>query len=71
MNKYVVTFDKSNEDVPTLIVARESCFSFTPSLDIVRVITGEEAVDIWNRLERKVEVTAQPLVNVVNVEKKY
>lgn len=59
MNKYVVSFDKSNEDVPTLIVARESCFSFTPSLDIVKVITGDEAIDIWNRLEKKTEVHVQ------------
>lgn len=52
---YKITFDKSNEDIPTLIVARESCFSLTPSLDIVNIITGDEAVRIFNKITNKAE----------------
>lgn len=52
---YKITFDKSNEDIPTLIVARESCFSLTPSLDIVNIITGDEAVMIFDKLTNKAE----------------
>lgn len=53
--KYIVTFDKSNEDIPTLVVSKESFFALGPGMDIVQVITGVEAIDIWNRLSRKVE----------------
>ena len=53
MNKYIVTFDKSNEDVPTLVVGRESWFTLGPGMDIVKVITGSEAIRIWNELSNK------------------
>ena len=55
MNRYIVTFDKSNEDIPTLIVGRESYFSLNPGMDIIRVVTGSEAVRIWNELTSKTE----------------
>lgn len=55
MNKYTITFDKSNEDIPTLIVARDSYFSLTPSMDIINVITGDEAVRIFNKITNKAE----------------
>ena len=55
MNRYIVTFDKSNEDIPTLIVGRESYFSLNPVMDIIRVVTGSEAVRIWNELTGKTE----------------
>lgn len=53
MNKYIVTFDKSNEDIPTLVVAREPFFSINPSVDIIRVFTGAEAEKLWNALDGK------------------
>jgi len=54
MDKYVVSFDKSNEDVPVLVVSRENYFSIGgPSIDIVKVITGDEAVRIWDDLTKK------------------
>lgn len=54
MDKYVVSFDKSNEDVPVLVVSRENYFSIGgPSIDIVKVITGNEATEIWNDLTKK------------------
>ena len=55
MNKYTITFDKSNEDIPTLVVARESYFAFSPCMDIVNVITGDEAVRIFNKITNKAE----------------
>lgn len=55
MNRYIVTFDKSNEDIPTLIVARETFLSITPGMDIIRVITGPEAEKLWNVLSGKAE----------------
>lgn len=53
MNKYIVTFDKSQENIPTLIVARESLFALGPGVDIISVHTGDEAVRLWNQLRGK------------------
>lgn len=53
MGKYIVTFDKSNEDIPTLVVSRESYFALMPGTEIVRVITGSDAERIWNELGGK------------------
>ena len=55
MNKYIVTFDKSNEDIPTLIVSRESYFVLSPSMDIVSIITGDKAIRLFNELSGKAE----------------
>ena len=53
MSKYVVSFDKSNEDIPTLVVSCENYFSLGPTVDIVKVITGDEATRIWDSLTKK------------------
>ena len=55
MNKYIVTFDKSNEDIPTLIVSRESYFTLGPGIDIVSVITGDKAIRLFNELSGKAD----------------
>lgn len=55
MNKYIVTFDKSNEDIPTLIVGRENFFSLTSGMEIVQVVTGDKAIRIWNELGGRAE----------------
>lgn len=55
MNKYIVTFDKSNEDVPTLVVGRESFFALTQGMDIINIITGEKAIKLFNELSGKAE----------------
>ena len=55
-NKIFITFDKSQEDIPVLTAFIENQFSMFgsgPSLTITNVITGDEAVDIWNRLNNK------------------
>lgn len=55
MSKYIVTFDKSNEDIPTLIVGRESYFPLGPGIDIVNVIMGDKAIRLFNELSGKPE----------------
>ena len=52
MNKIIVTYDKSNEDIPTLVVGREDGYSLLGgvSLRIEKVITGQKAEDIWEDL---------------------
>ena len=52
-DKIFITFDKSQEDIPVLTTFIEnqlSIFTSGPSVTITNVITGDEAVDIWNRL---------------------
>ena len=55
MDKYIIRFDKSNEDVPTLIIMYESSlvYPFNPSIDIVKIITGDDAVRIFEELTKK------------------
>ena len=52
MNKIIVTYDKSNENIPTLVVGREDGYSLLGgvSLRIEKVITGQKAEDIWEDL---------------------
>ena len=52
MNKIIVTYDKSNEDIPTLVVGREEGHSLLgPStMRIDKIITGQKAEDIWEEL---------------------
>ena len=57
MNKIIVTFDKSQEDIPTLVVAEEGWNYLSPSIVVKNVITGDRAVQIWEELKgmKKVE----------------
>ena len=52
MNKIIVTYDKSNEDIPTLVVGREDSYSLLGgvSIRIEKIITGQKAEDIWEDL---------------------
>lgn len=51
---YEISFDRSNEDIPTLIVASSEYSWFgQPGMRVIYVITGQEAVDIWNKLTKK------------------
>ena len=53
---YEISFDKSNEDIPTLIVASNEYSWFgQPGMRVINVITGQEAVDIFNKLTKKAE----------------
>lgn len=53
MQKCQVTFERSNEDIPTIVVSREAYFSLMPGADVVRVITGSDAERIWHELTGK------------------
>ena len=57
MNKIIVTFDKSQEDIPTLVVAEEGWSYLSPSIVVKNVITGYMVVRIWEELKgmKKVE----------------
>lgn len=52
--KLIVTYDKSQEDVPVLMVGREGySFGLNPSINIVKVITGDEAEQMYRNLTLK------------------
>lgn len=53
MNKVIVTYDKSNEDIPTLIIARDNIGFLSPGIDVIKILTGRQAVDLWDRLTEK------------------
>lgn len=59
--KLIVTYDKSQEDVPVLVVGREGySFGLNPSINVVKVITGDEAEQMYRNLTLK-----DPAVNVL------
>lgn len=53
MNKITVTFDKSQEDIPTLVVAEDSYGFLNSNLIIKNIISGEKAVKLWKELTEK------------------
>ena len=55
-NRLIITFEKSQEDIPVLIVGMENHMAYItggPSLTIINMFTGDKAVEIWNTLENK------------------
>lgn len=62
MNRYTVTFDKSNEDIPTLVVSKERMFINGPGMDVIKVMTGDEAIRIWNKLGNNIG-EIEPITN--------
>lgn len=57
LNKFFITFDKSQEDIPVLIVGQDDGYygilGNTPSIKVVNVITGDRAVKMWEELTVK------------------
>ncbi len=55
--KLTVVFDKSNEDVPVLVVARENGLGFLSgsTMQVINTITGQKAIDIWCALDKDYE----------------
>ena len=54
-DRIIVTFDKSQEDIPVLMTFRENSFLYfnnSPAIKLINTITGNEAIDIWNRLTK-------------------
>ena len=56
-DKFTVTFDKSDEDIPVLMVGREGYGGFmsAPTMNIQKVITGDRAVQLYDELTSKKE----------------
>ena len=56
MSDLIITFDKSSNDVPVLVVTRKG-FSFldSNSLNIINIFTGEEAEQLYKLLTQKKE----------------
>ena len=53
--KLIVTYDKSQEDVPVLMVGREGYgFGLNPSINVIKVITGDEAEQMYRNLTLRV-----------------
>jgi hypothetical protein len=55
MSSYIISYDKSNEDIPVLTVSTKEWFSFGEGIRIVNVITGNRAVAIWEELTKKAQ----------------
>lgn len=52
--KLIVTYDKSQEDVPVLVVGKEGYgFGFNPSINVIKVITGDKAEQTYRNLTLK------------------
>ena len=54
-DRIIVTFDKSQEDIPVLMSFRENSFVYlsnSPAITVINTITGNEAIEIWNRVTK-------------------
>ena len=52
--KLIVTYDKSQDDVPVLMIGREGYgFGFNASINVVKVITGDKAEQMYRDLTLK------------------
>lgn len=48
-NRLIITFEKSQEDIPVLIVGMENHMAYItggPSLTIINMFTGDKAIEI-------------------------
>ena len=55
-NRLIINIEKSQEDIPVLIVGMENHMVYItggPSLTIINMFTGDKAVEIWNTLKNK------------------
>ena len=52
---YFISFDKSDQDVPVLTVFEKNGF-LEPVVKVVKVFTGDEATDLYNKLMKKIPV---------------
>ena len=54
-DRIIVTLDKSQEDIPVLMSLRENPFLYlgnSSAITVINTITGNEAIEIWNRLTK-------------------
>lgn len=56
-DKFTVSFDKSEDDIPVLIVMKEGYSSYLlgPTMNIKKVITGDRAQQLYDELTGKKE----------------
>ena len=52
---YFISFDKSDHGVPVLTVFEKNGF-LEPVVKVVKVYTGDEATDLYNKLMKKIPV---------------
>lgn len=52
-NRLIVTYDKSSEDTPVLVVGRENSSFLVPQTIISKVITGDHAAYLYAELTEK------------------
>ena len=52
---YFISFNKSDQDVPVLTVFEKNGF-LEPVVKVVKVFTGDEATDLYNKLMKKIPV---------------
>ena len=52
---YFISFNKSDQDVPVLTVFEKNGF-LEPVVKVVKVFTGDEATDLYNKLIKKIPV---------------
>ena len=50
---YTITFDKTTKDEPVLVVTRPDNWFGSSGMQVLKVIQGEEAVELWDRLTKK------------------
>lgn len=57
MGNLVISYEKSNKDVPVLVVARENSGYFMGSTGhiILKTFTGDEATELYRKLTSKEE----------------
>ena len=55
INRIYLTFDKSDEDIPTIVCFTESwnILASGPSMQVQNIITGDRAIRLWNELTKK------------------
>lgn len=55
---YFISFDKSDKDVPVLTVFKNNGF-LEPTVKVVKVFTGDEAIDLYNKLTKNITVSME------------
>lgn len=58
-DKFTVSFDKSVEELPVLVVMREGYTGImsAPTVNIKKIITGDRALQLYNELTENKEVS--------------
>ena len=56
-DKFTVSFDKSEDDIPVLVVMREGYNGYlsAPTMNIKKIITGDRAQQLYEELTEKKE----------------